>query len=80
MCKMADSNGLCEFCKVGLMKWIKSFDEAPGKPLLIVLDLIKLVFNNLVFIPLGMLSPKIITFRFSDVRGSVMILVRGWLL
>ena len=35
---------------------IKSFDAAPRKHLLIAFDLIKLVFNNLVFIPLGMLS------------------------
>ena len=46
--------------------------EAPGKHLLITFDLIKLVFNNLVFIPLGMLSPKMTTFRFSDVKGSML--------
>ena len=53
----------------------KTFDEAPGKHLLIAFDLTKLVFNNLVFIPLGMLSPKLITFRFSDVKGSML---RSW--
>ena len=57
------------------MSWIKLFDEAPGKHLLIAFDLIKLVFNNLAFIPLGMLSPKIVTFRFSDVKGSML---RPW--
>ena len=55
MCEMAVSKEFSGFCKVGLMSWIKWFDEAPGKHLLIAFDLIKLVFNNLVFIPLGML-------------------------
>ena len=71
MCNIAVSNWFSEFCRVGLMEWIKSFDEAPGKHLLTAFDLIKLVFNNIVFIPLGILSPKITTFRFFNVKGSL---------
>ena len=64
---------------------MKSFDEAPSKHLLIAFDLTKLVFNNLVFIPLGTLSPKIITFCFSDVKSPMLgswwevgFFKRGW--
>ena len=47
---------------------MKSFDAVLGEHLLIAFHLTKLMFNNVVFIPLGMLSPKITTFHFLDVK------------
>ena len=39
---------------------------------MIAFELTKLAFNNLAFIPLGMISPKLITFHFPDVKVSML--------
>ena len=67
-CKIAASDLVSRFYKE---EWIKSFDATLGKHLLIAFELIKLVFNNLVFIPLGMLSPKTTMFCSFDVKDSL---------
>ena len=68
---MAVSIGFSEFCKVGRKQKIKSFGEVPRKYLLIAFDLIKLVFTNLVFIFLDMLSPKMTALHVFNVKGSL---------
>ena len=67
---MAVSNWFSGFCKVGLIWWITSFEVAPGKHLLLAFDRIKLGLNNLMFIPLGMLSPEVTMFHFFHVKAS----------